>query len=75
MDDIRNLRNKFLSLTDKCTVPDFPITTEQKQELFAYRQSLRDLPQNLPELLDNREANILNYFPEKPSFVNLCPFS
>ena len=72
MDDIRNLRNKFLGLTDKYTAPDFPITTEQKQELFAYRQSLRDLPQNLPELLDN---NILNYFPEKPSFVNLCPFS
>lgn len=72
MEDIRNLRNKFLNLTDKYTIPDFPITSEQRTLLYSYRQNLRDLPQNLPEIL---ESNILNYFPQKPSFVDLCPFS
>ena len=72
MDEIRNLRNKFLTLTDKYTITDFPITSEERTLLYEYRQNLRDLPQNLPENLDN---NIINNFPQKPSFVDLCPFS
>lgn len=41
----RSWRNKRLAATDKyLTVPDFPITEEQKQELIEYRQKLRDYP-------------------------------
>ena len=72
MDDIRKLRNKFLTLTDKYTLSDYPITTEERTLLFAYRQTLRDLPENLPEVID---SNIMNNFPQKPSFIDLCPFS
>lgn len=41
----RSWRNKRLNSTDKyLTVPDFPITEEQRQELIEYRQALRDYP-------------------------------
>lgn len=32
-----------LSQTDKFTVPDYPITDEQRQAILAYRQAIRDL--------------------------------
>lgn len=32
-----------LSQTDKFTVPDYPITEEQRQAILAYRQAIRDL--------------------------------
>ena len=41
----RAWRNKRLNATDKyLTVPDFPITEEQKQKLIEYRRALRDYP-------------------------------
>lgn len=36
-------RNKYLRLTDKYVLPDFPLSAELKVAMFNYRQLLRDL--------------------------------
>lgn len=36
-------RNKYLRLTDKYVLPDFPLSDELKSAIFNYRQLLRDL--------------------------------
>ena len=41
---LRNQRNKLLKDTDIYLLPDFPISTENKQLIISYRQSLRDFP-------------------------------
>lgn len=41
----RELRDKLLSLSDWAVLPDAPLTDAQKQEWQAYRQALRDIPQ------------------------------
>lgn len=40
----RNLRNKYLTITDKYVLPDFPLSDELRSAIIAYRQQLRDLP-------------------------------
>lgn len=53
----RKWRDRRLQATDNyLTVPDFPITEEQKAELVQYRQALRDYPKTwekpvLPDFL------------------------
>ena len=42
----RNERDSLLSETDKYLLPDFPISDEKLNKVKAYRQYLRDLPQN-----------------------------
>lgn len=42
----RNERDSLLSNTDKYLLPDFPITEEKLNKVKAYRQYLRNLPQN-----------------------------
>lgn len=42
----RNERDFLLSKTDKYLLPDFPINDEKLNKVKAYRQYLRDLPQN-----------------------------
>lgn len=42
----RNERDSHLLETDKYLLPDFPITEEKLNKVKAYRQYLRDLPQN-----------------------------
>jgi hypothetical protein len=37
-------RNKYLQLTDKYVLPDFPLSDESKAAIVSYRQQLRDLP-------------------------------
>lgn len=39
-------RDSVLKATDVYMVADFPIDAEQKTELVAYRQALRDMPDN-----------------------------
>lgn len=40
---VRNVRNEYLKDTDKfVSVPDFPITEEEKNKYIEYRQYLRD---------------------------------
>ena len=62
--DIRNQRNILLFQTDKYLLPDFPITTEQLEQVKEYRNQLRTFPNS---------SNVLNFtlptFPEKPNFL------
>jgi len=37
-------RNKYLQLTDKYVLPDFPLSEDLKSAIITYRQLLRDLP-------------------------------
>jgi hypothetical protein len=37
-------RNVQISATDYLAMPDYPITTAQRSELYTYRQALRDWP-------------------------------
>lgn len=48
----RNERDSLLSKTDKYLLPDFPIDEEKLNKIKAYRQYLRDLPQdeNFPDV-------------------------
>ena len=38
-------RDNLLAQTDKYMLPDFPITDEERKQYKAYRQYLRDLPE------------------------------
>lgn len=38
-------RDNLLARTDKYMLPDFPITDEKREQYKAYRQYLRDLPE------------------------------
>ncbi|WP_223432546.1 phage tail assembly chaperone [Pseudomonas sp. GL-B-26] len=40
----RAWRNAQVAATDYLAMPDYPITAEQRSELYAYRQALRDWP-------------------------------
>jgi hypothetical protein len=42
----REERNKLLDKSDKYTISDFPITTENKMKILTYRQNLRDFDFN-----------------------------
>ena len=57
--DVRLERNKLLSNTDHLIQSDYPISDEKKQEIKAYRQALRDIPQQ-----DGFPDNII--WPDKP---------
>ena len=42
---VRNVRNEYLEDTDKfVSIPDFPITEEERNKYIEYRQYLRDYP-------------------------------
>ena len=44
---IRSIRNKYLANSDKfVSVPDFPITEEERNKYIVYRQYLRDYPES-----------------------------
>lgn len=49
---VRNIRNFRLKQSDKYSYPDFPITTEKRNEWLAYRQALRDITSQ-PTFPDN----------------------
>lgn len=38
-------RNKYLQLTDKYVLPDFPLSDDLRTAILNYRQLLRDLPE------------------------------
>ena len=45
-EQVRAVRNKYLEQTDKyLSVPDFPITDEQKEQYRQYREYLRHYPE------------------------------
>ena len=41
----RNERNRRLLESDHLMLPDYPIDEETRQAIIAYRQALRDLPE------------------------------
>jgi hypothetical protein len=43
---LRSERNRRLAATDWTQLPDAPLTPDQRTACAAYRQALRDLPQN-----------------------------
>jgi hypothetical protein len=54
---LKQRRNLILNQTDKYILSDYPVTSEQLEEVKQYRQALRDFTNN-------------NYqMPEKPDFV------
>ena len=53
---VREERNSYLSSTDYLLLEDVGLSAEQKEQVIEYRQKLRDLPQDYPELDDAREA-------------------
>ncbi len=57
---IRTRRDLLISETDWTQVPDCPLSDEKKAEFAAYRQALRDIPQNF----DDPDAVV---WPEKPT--------
>ena len=47
---LRQQRDGLLFTCDWTQLPDAPITAEKKAEWTTYRQALRDIPQNYPNL-------------------------
>lgn len=45
--EIRKYRDYLITQTDFTQMPDAPLTDEKKVEFVAYRQALRDIPQNV----------------------------
>lgn len=43
---IRAERDRRIAATDYTQMPDAPLTAEQRQAFAAYRQALRDIPQD-----------------------------
>ena len=64
----RNIRNTFLSKTDRYFLIDYPIAYEQQIIIKNYRQELRDF-------INNNEIKILAGekvdFPTVPDFIDL----
>lgn len=44
-ESIRSKRNQLIAETDHMLLPDYPITSEQLSAVQAYRQALRDIPE------------------------------
>jgi hypothetical protein len=43
--EVRNERNRLISATDYLVMPDYPLDEEKKAAVLAYRQALRDVPE------------------------------
>ena len=67
--DLRNLRNSLLAQTDWRVMPDSPVSDAKKAEWISYRQALRDLPANNPDVSYPVGGGELQNFtlPGKPS--------
>lgn len=62
LDELRFLRNRLLAETDLFMVSDFDITESKRNDYIAYRQQLRDLPDNNANIQSIDEVS----FPVKP---------
>lgn len=69
INNLRQLRNKFLNDTDKYILNDFPITDDKKNEIIKYRKDLRDFMNLDIVKIENLNDDIMNYFPKKPLFI------
>jgi hypothetical protein len=66
--DLRSLRYSLLVQTDWRALPDSPLSDSEKAEWIVYRQALRDLPANNPDVSYPVGGGELQNFtlPEKP---------
>lgn len=57
--EVRAKRNALIAETDYMAMPDYPLPEEKRQAMLAYRQALRDVPEQVgfPRQID---------WPEKP---------
>lgn len=63
---IRARRDRLLASTDMMvSVPDYPITAEQREELVAWRQALRDFPDAIAAELPAEQVT----WPPRPSWL------
>lgn len=46
---IRTRRDQLLRLTDFTQLPDYPATDAQRDQVKAYRQALRDIPEQIED--------------------------
>jgi hypothetical protein len=49
-EDLRTVRNAVLAKCDYTQLSDSPLTDELKTEWKVYRQDLRNLPENTPDI-------------------------
>jgi hypothetical protein len=76
-DGIRNVRNILLAESDWTVLSDAPLTSTQKQQALDYRQSLRDYPSTITDILALKEEilaseephPVFNVMPSAPSFI------
>lgn len=69
---LRTLRNSLITETDHLMVPDYPIKPEDRDQLLAYRQALRDLPASQHPTLRDDDGTLKMtsvVFPTKPPFL------
>lgn len=59
----RAWRNGAIASTDYLVMPDYPISAEQRSELYAYRQALRDWP-SLDQFPDQQAR------PQPPAWIS-----
>lgn len=63
---IRARRDRLLAATDvMLAVPDYPISAEQREELLAWRQALRDFPDEIAPTLPSNAVE----WPARPSWL------
>lgn len=63
---IRAKRDRLLAATDAMVaVPDYPISAEQREELLAWRQALRDFPDAIAPTLPAETIE----WPARPSWI------
>lgn len=60
--EIRRNRERELNVTDRYMTLDYPISDEDRNALRAYRQALRDVPQQ-----EGFPENVV--WPDKPAFI------
>ena len=67
-DELLENRNNKLIASDWTQLPDSPLSAEKKAEWAAYRQALRDLPQQWSANVNKETTNPLETlsFPKKP---------
>jgi hypothetical protein len=76
-DGIRNVRNILLAESDWTVLDDTPLTSTQNQQALDYRQSLRDYPSTITDILALKEEilasedpnPVFKIMPTAPSFI------
>jgi len=65
MNELRKIRNIYLSMTDKYLIQDYPMSSEMRTQILSYRNALRNLPQSLQgQAIDTN--NLGQHLPNMP---------